>query len=139
LQRAIQELLLAVRLPIARTPSPMTDPMWQQLNTVGFFALYTQCSQPSRPSEITQEGTGRPNAVRPRVGRKRRRHFEAGRRQTDRTVGDRAGPSPVVIYRHPWIFHNIHNHFIKLIRFVLILKQDRLASAPSVQFYTNSV
>ena len=100
---------------------------------------HRQCSQPSRPSEITQDGTGRPNAVRPRVGRKRRRHFEAGRRRTDRTDGDGAGPSPVVIYRHPWIFLNIHNHFIKLIRFVLTLKQDHLASTPSVQFYMNSV
>jgi len=101
--------------------------------------LHAQCSQPSRPSETTKDGTGRPNAVRPRVGRKRCRLFEAGRRQTDRTVGDGVGPSPVVIYRHPWIFLNILNSYIKLITIILTLKQDPLASAPSVQFYRNSV
>jgi hypothetical protein len=47
-----------------------------------------QCSQPSRPSGIGQDGDGRPESVRPRAGRRRRHLFEAGRRRTEWTAVD---------------------------------------------------
>jgi len=52
------------------------------------YIRYMQCSQPSRPSGIGQDGDGRQESVRPRAGRRRRRLFEAGRRGTERTAVD---------------------------------------------------
>ena len=62
----------------------------------------SEFNRPVRPG-TTQDGTGRCHAVRPRVGRKRCRLFEAGRGRTERTAGDGEEPSPVVIHRYPWI------------------------------------
>jgi len=62
----------------------------------------SEFNRPVRP-QTTQDGTGRCHAVRPKVGRKRCRLFEAGRGRTERTAGDGEEPSPVVIHQYPWI------------------------------------
>jgi len=51
-----------------------------------------QCCQPSRPSDITEDGTGRQLAVRPELERNGAVFFEAGRGRTEGTA---------VIGRHP--------------------------------------
>ena len=50
-----------------------------------------QCCQPSRPSDITEDGTGRRLAV----------IFEAGRGRMEGTAVDCKFPSPAVIGRYP--------------------------------------
>jgi hypothetical protein len=52
------------------------------------LSVHNQCSQPSRPSGIAQDGDGRLLAVRPRARRRRRGLFEDGRRRTERTAVD---------------------------------------------------
>jgi len=76
-----------------------------------------QCSQPSRPSGIGQDGDGRQESVRPRAGRRRRRLFEAGRRRRSLSA------------------HN--KNYKKIISItILTVMQDLWASAPSILFLT---
>jgi len=88
-------------------------------------------NRPVRPGS-TQDGTGWCHAVRPRVGRKRRRHFESGRERTHETAGDeqcRPQPSPIDIHGYFSVYNNSH---IKLVTLILTLKQGPSASVPSV-------
>ena len=60
----------------------------------------SEFNRPVRPG-TTQDGMGCCHAVRPRVGQKGWRLFEARWGQTETMAGDGEEPSPVVIHRYP--------------------------------------
>jgi len=64
------------------------------------FNYLNQCCQPSRPSDITEDGTGRRLAVRHEPGRNGAVFFEAGRGRTEGTAVNGKFPSPAVPGRH---------------------------------------
>jgi len=67
---------------------PSAKPAKIVLQDVLYVPACGQCSQPSRPSGIGQDGDGSQESVHPRAGWRWRRLFEAGRRQTERTAVD---------------------------------------------------
>jgi hypothetical protein len=70
-------------------------------STVTHLSICLQCCQPSRPSDITQDGTGRRHAVRPEPGRNGAFICQAGRGRTDGTAVNGKFPTPADPGRHP--------------------------------------